>query len=257
MPLTLPSPGVPGEGKGRTKFATIKRHTRLLRIRPSAESIWYPASVRHAYPMMLDVTDRPVLIVGGGAVGARKARGLLRAGARHVRVVSPAFDPSMPDGVERIEAVYDPRHLEGSELVFAATDRADINESVVTDARRRGALVCRADADEQSPGDFVTPAMSEQGPIIVTVSTAGNPALAARVRDELAARFDPSWTALAAAMGILRPRILHASGREPQRRPAIFRDLASDAAARAAVDGGADALWTWLLARYPEFQRNA
>ena len=53
--------------------------------------------------------------------------------------------------------------------------------------RKQGILVCRADMDENDPGDFTTPAMLEQGPLVVTVSAGGSPALAARVRDELAA----------------------------------------------------------------------
>src|SRR5438874_11292581 len=49
--------------------------------------------VRCAYPLMLDLRDRLVVIVGGGAVAARKARGLLDAGATRVRVISPTFTP--------------------------------------------------------------------------------------------------------------------------------------------------------------------
>jgi siroheme synthase (precorrin-2 oxidase/ferrochelatase) len=51
---------------------------------------------------MLDVTDRPVVIIGGGRVAARKAAGLIAAGARDVTVVSPAFDERMPGGVKRM-----------------------------------------------------------------------------------------------------------------------------------------------------------
>ena len=50
---------------------------------------------RHAYPLMLDVTDRLVVVVGGGAVAARKVAGLLAAGARRVRVVAPRLHPDL------------------------------------------------------------------------------------------------------------------------------------------------------------------
>ena len=63
---------------------------------------------------MLDMRDRLVVIVGGGAVAARKARRLLQSGAR-VRVVAPAIDPAMPPGIERIEAHYDPNYLDGAQ----------------------------------------------------------------------------------------------------------------------------------------------
>ena len=40
------------------------------------------------YPVMLDLTGADVLVVGGGAVAARKVAGLVEAGAR-VTVVAP------------------------------------------------------------------------------------------------------------------------------------------------------------------------
>src|SRR4051812_19024967 len=62
--------------------------------------------VRAAYPLMLDVSNRLAVIVGGGVVGARKARGLLDAGAGRVRVISPTFCESLPRSVERVERPY-------------------------------------------------------------------------------------------------------------------------------------------------------
>lgn len=205
---------------------------------------------------MLDVTQRLALIVGGGAVGSRKARGLLQAGARHVRVVSESFDPSMPEGVERITARFDPRQLNDCGLVFAATNSAQVNEAVLREAGLRGILACRADANDHDPGDFTTPAMLESGPIIVTVSAGGNPALAARIRDMLAERVNPGWARLAEAMATIRPMIMRLPSLDAVRRKSIFRDLASDAAIRAA-DGGTEGVIHWLVSRYPELQSHA
>jgi len=53
------------------------------------------------YPIYLDIEERPVLIIGGGEVCARKAETMLRYGAR-VTVVSPAFtDEIVPEILER------------------------------------------------------------------------------------------------------------------------------------------------------------
>ncbi len=46
------------------------------------------------YPVALDLRDRPALVVGGGAVAARKAAGLMACGAA-VTVVAPDLDPSL------------------------------------------------------------------------------------------------------------------------------------------------------------------
>lgn len=206
--------------------------------------------VRHAYPLLLDVTDRLIVLVGGGAVAARKAAGLLEAGATHVRCISRTFHPDLPGAVVRVDGPYEARHLEGAWLVFAATDSPDVNDAVVRDAQERGILVNRADADEQDPGNFVVPARLRKGPITVTVS-AGSPALAAAVRDGLLARWDERWTAMAEAMQALRPVILSAALPQGE-RAMVFRHLATDEALGVLAGGGIEALKTWLRARHPE-----
>src|SRR5687767_9787584 len=157
--------------------------------------------------MMLDVSDRLVVIVGGGGVAARKARGVLEAGARRVRVVSPEFAADIPPGVERVTARYDADQLRGAGLVFAATDDPSVNAAIVRDAHRLGVLVNRADGDDGEPGDFSVPAVLREGELVVTVSAGGAPALAATVRDRLRKTLDRRWVKMAEAMKDLRPRI--------------------------------------------------
>lgn len=204
--------------------------------------------------MLLDVSDRLVVIIGGGAVAARKAAGLLAAGAMRIRCVAPAFSDALSDGVERIVEKYDPRHLAGAGLVFAATDRPEVNDAVVNDARRLGLLVNRADGDDALPGDFSTPALLMAGRITIAVASA-SPALTAAVRNDLARRLDPRFVAMADALANLRPMI-RASGVSQWRRAEIFRELAADAALDILRDGGLDGLKRWLLGRYPELQHG-
>ncbi|MDB5173231.1 MAG: precorrin-2 dehydrogenase and sirohydrochlorin ferrochelatase [Phycisphaerales bacterium] len=208
--------------------------------------------VAHAYPLLLDVAGRLVVIVGGGNVAVRKAGGLLAAGARSVRCVAPEFSADLPAAVERIKEPYACRHLEGAGLVFAATDRNEVNDAVVRDARQRGILVNRADADDAEPGDFVTPAKLERGAVIVTVS-AGSAALAAAVRDDLAGKLDGRFVKMADAMRLLRPEV-RVSSLPSDRRAKVFRDLAGEHALSVLDLGGIDALRGWLAQRYPELK---
>jgi len=204
-----------------------------------------------AYPLMLNVVDRLCVIIGGGGVAVRKAKGLIDAGAKHIRMVSPGFHPDIPIIVEKISARFEADHLEGAGLVFAVTDSAEINDAVVREARRRGILVNRADSDDDEPGDFTTPALARHGPVVVTVSTAGAPALAAMIRDSLSGQVDPQWCKMAEAMQILRPKILTADHLRPDERRDAFRSLATPSALATLANGGIDLLWESLVLRFP------
>ena len=46
------------------------------------------------YPVMLEVRERRCVVIGGGAIGEVKVRGLLDAGA-HVTVIDPAPNPGL------------------------------------------------------------------------------------------------------------------------------------------------------------------
>ena len=194
---------------------------------------------------MLDLSGRLVVIIGGGAVAARKARGLIDAGALKVRVVAPEISDEVPAEVEGVREVYHKRHLEGAGLVFAATDRAEVNRVVVEDGRALGLWVNRADADEEGASDFSTPAMMKSGGLVVTVSAGGSPALAAKVRDVIESSLETKWGRMAEALRELRPRVLE-SGWDIERRRQTFRLLAGEEAMAVLEQGGVEAVWEWV-----------
>jgi siroheme synthase-like protein len=119
------------------------------------------------------------------------------------------------------------------------------------ESRKRGIWVNRADVEEDEPGDFAVPAIFRAGPIAVSVSTGGSPALAAALRDVLAGAVGDSWVNLAQAMLDFRPRIKSA-GIPIMRRREIFRALASEAAMNTLDAEGTEGLWTWICRRFPE-----
>lgn len=203
------------------------------------------------YPILLDVSDRLAVIIGGGAVAARKASGLLETGCRRVRVVAEQVRGDFPPVVQVVEEPYRASHLEGAGLVFAATDSPEVNDTVVRDARARGILVCRADVEPDLPGDFTVPARLHKGPVVVSVS-AGSAALAASIRDGLAARWDPAWTRMAEAMKVLRPKVKGEHRLSVRQRREVFRDLAGAEAIDVLGSRGLDELWKWLVQRHPE-----
>jgi precorrin-2 dehydrogenase/sirohydrochlorin ferrochelatase len=137
------------------------------------------------YPVVLDLTDVPVLMVGGGQIASRKAAGLLTAGAR-VTVVAPMVLPDLAGQVHEVrERQYSPSDLEGHRLVMTATDDPAVNAAVGSDATAAGVWVNSADDPENC--SFILPAVARRGSVVIAVGTDGSsPALARHLRDRIA-----------------------------------------------------------------------
>jgi precorrin-2 dehydrogenase / sirohydrochlorin ferrochelatase len=143
------------------------------------------------YPVALDLAGRRCVVVGGGAVAARKVRGLLAAGAA-VTVVAPEVGDAVRNaGVEVHARGYRSDDLAGAWLVVAATDDPAVNDAVARDCGAAGVLVNRA--DDGAGGSVSLPAVRSWAGTVLTVSTGGHsPAFARWLADHLAAVPGPS-----------------------------------------------------------------
>jgi precorrin-2 dehydrogenase len=160
--------------------------------------------VTEYYMACLDLTGRSVLVVGGGSVALEKVRGLLDCGAR-VTVVAPEARPellSLP--VEWLARAYNSTDLRGRFLVVAATSSTPLNRRVFADAEARNVFCNVVDVPELC--SLILPAVHREGPIAVAVSTGGaSPALAQRIRDDVAGLVGPRHADLAEELRALRP----------------------------------------------------
>ena len=157
----------------------------------------------HPFAVNLDLEGRPVLVVGGGTVAARKVDGLRRAGA-HVTVVAPEAVPDIADDpdVRWFPRPYQRGELASYRLGVTATDDPDVNALVATDGERAGVFVNAADDPENC--SFTLPSIARAGDLQVAVSTNGrSPALSAwlrrRIEREIAAGHDQLLDLLAEA----------------------------------------------------------
>jgi siroheme synthase-like protein len=133
------------------------------------------------YPIFLELRGKPVLVAGAGRVGLRKSRGLVEAGAL-VTVVAPEIDPAFETLPVRMHRrAFEPEDIGAHVLVFAATNRRDVNARIAAEARQRGIPVNVADAPEEC--DFLVPARVSLPEAQVAISTEGrDPRLAASLR---------------------------------------------------------------------------
>ena len=163
------------------------------------------------FPAFLKLQDRPVLVVGGGAIATGKVPGLLEAGAR-VTVVSPKLTSELTELVRKLEIdwlpkPFEPDDLNGKFLVVAATSLGDLNESVYREADKRNVL-CNA-VDDIDHCHFYYGSVVQRGDLQIAISTNGkSPALAQLLRQELEQQFGPEYAAwvdwLGAAREVLR-----------------------------------------------------
>ena len=182
------------------------------------------------YPVSLDIDGKLCLVVGGGRVAARKARGLLAAGAR-VRVISPALHVRMEvllaeEGVEWQRKAFAAEDVEGAFLVFAATDRPEVQAAVLAAARAHNLLINMADNPDAC--DFQVPAVLRRGELSISVATNGTtPAMAALVRRQLEGVIGEEYALLTTLMGALREEILRLAGSEAEKK-ILFQKILQD-----------------------------
>jgi precorrin-2 dehydrogenase/sirohydrochlorin ferrochelatase len=177
------------------------------------------------FPVTLNLAGRLAVVVGGGAVGSRKAAAAHAAGAV-VRVVDPIA--AAVGTAQLISEPYHPDHLTGAFLAFACAT-PDVNGRVVADARTRGILV--SSASDPTAGDFTLPSVVRSGDLTLAVATGGAaPSLSRRIREKLEGEYDAAfadWLRVLAEV-----------------RTVVLAEVPDAARRRELLDSFAD--WPWL-----------
>ena len=127
---------------------------------------------RWRHPIFVDLTDIPVIVIGGGTVAARKIETLIESGAR-VTVVSPAVTDLIAglaeaDRLTLRKRPYRRGDLEGFRLAYAATSDPDVNRTVREEAQ--AAAIWLNAVDEPALCDFITPAIVRRGNLTIAIS---------------------------------------------------------------------------------------
>ncbi|ADU46646.1 uroporphyrinogen-III C-methyltransferase [Intrasporangium calvum] len=149
--------------------------------------------MKSALPLVVDLTGRLVVAVGGGPVSARRVRAFVDEGAV-VRVVSPWVCEDLRDLVLDGTVEWQARDytgagdLDGAWLVHTAVGEPEVDRRVAGDAERlRIWCVDATDASARSASvaartDVATP----DGRVTISTYAAGDPGLATSLRDGVA-----------------------------------------------------------------------
>ena len=178
-------------------------------------------------PLFLDLQSRRVLVVGNGLETERKVSQLLSAGAKvHVVVSEPL--PEIESLAQQGRLSYrlgDFRvaDLRGAWLVVSTGEDPALNRRVARAAARRR-IFCNV-VDVTSLCSFIYPAVVSRGDLHVAISTSGkSPALAQRVKTEVAANIGPEYGILNNLLGRIRPRVLE-SVPDREQRAGLFHKM--------------------------------
>jgi siroheme synthase-like protein len=160
------------------------------------------------YIACLRLSGRRCVVVGGGDVGLEKVEGLLACDGEVTLIAPDAIEPLRElarEGSIRWEQrrYAGAADLEGVFIVIAATADTDVNIAVFEDAERRAMLVNVVDVPPLC--NFILPAIIRTGPLAIAISTAGaSPALAKRIRDEIADEYGEPYARLALLLNEVR-----------------------------------------------------
>jgi siroheme synthase-like protein len=138
------------------------------------------------------VDGSSTLVIGGGTLGERKVKSLLRH-QTDVTVISETFTPALTDlGNQGKITLVESRlenattqlrtQIKDSKLVFAATNDRILNKLVSKLARESRVLVCAVDMPEIC--DFYSPAVFQRGSIRVGICTDGKSPIVSKVLKE-------------------------------------------------------------------------
>jgi precorrin-2 dehydrogenase/sirohydrochlorin ferrochelatase len=180
------------------------------------------------YIACLRLKGRVCKVIGGGDVGLEKVEGLLACGA-DVTLIAPDAGPELERYADEGSIAWErrayagPSDLDRTFIVIACTDRTDVNIAVYEDAEERAMLVNIVDVPPLC--NFILPAIVRTGPLAIAISTAGaSPALAKRMKHEIAALFGEEYARLAVLLNDARG---WAKGTLPtyQDRKAFFEEI--------------------------------
>jgi len=137
------------------------------------------------FPMFMDMQDRKVLVVGGGAIAHEKLEKLVQF-TKEITVITPEMSVETHTLIGQhcltlYHRSYRAGDIEGFDMVIVATDTIDLHRQIYEESRDTRVLV--NSVDDTRYCDFIFPSFVKEGDLTVAFSTGGaSPAFAKHIR---------------------------------------------------------------------------
>jgi precorrin-2 dehydrogenase / sirohydrochlorin ferrochelatase len=179
------------------------------------------------YPLFLNITGKPCIVMGGGKIAERKVAMLLKFNAK-VKLISPKITVALSKlsksgRIEVVEREYKDGDLDGASLVFAATNRKEINIKIKKEAEMKGILVNVV--DDPVLCDFIVPSIVKKDPIVIAISTSGVlPSLSRKLKEEISEYITGDYIKYAHIIGKFR-KLLIETVKDRKKRGEIMAEI--------------------------------
>ena len=158
-------------------------------------------AMAHYFPLFVDLSDKTILVVGGGSIALRRAKairpfaGTVTVVARHLSGEFAAWaqesaaqvqenaawadlsaadrgtTPGPRGSLRMMEREFRPEDLEDVDLVLACTDDHELNHRITAECRRRG--IPANNAADKTDCDFYFPGLVDRDPVVVGITASG------------------------------------------------------------------------------------
>lgn len=140
------------------------------------------------YPMMLNISQLAIVVIGGGKIATRKVRTLLECGATHITIVSDTITEELQELLQTNQVKWLPRPYQQGDvndchMVFLCTNNKAVNQQV---AQEIHPMQLFNDATDKTNSNFFNMPYFDIPEGIVAISTKGKSCKTSkRIRDYL------------------------------------------------------------------------
>ena len=140
------------------------------------------------FPMFIDLSDKNIVVVGGGSIAARRINTLLKF-TRNITVIAPRMVPELMEMgkagiVETHLRAVKRSDLDTAYMVLAATNDAKLDDDIYRLCKEQGIYVNIASAKEKC--DFYFPGVVMENELVVGITASGTDhKKAKRIREKI------------------------------------------------------------------------
>ncbi|MCD3218066.1 bifunctional precorrin-2 dehydrogenase/sirohydrochlorin ferrochelatase [Clostridium botulinum C] len=165
------------------------------------------------YPLMLDIRNKNIIVIGGGEVAFRKTKKLLQFEA-NVILISPQLISEFSDlkkvYYDKLNVIidcYNESYIKNAYLVIAATSNKSINKKISQYCKEKN-ILCNI-VDDIDSSDFIVPSSVKRGNLVISISTMGkSPMLACKIKQEIEKRYSDEYEEYIVLLGEARKIII-------------------------------------------------